>query len=180
MATFSHRRTHLRRPGLTLLEVILAIAIFGGALVAIGELIRIGSVSAAAARDLTEAQRYCNNVMAEVSAGILPPESTSGAEVEGAEGWLYSVEAMPLDGQEGLLSVAVTVEQDPALYHKPLSFTLVRWMTDPAATEAAATEAEANKASSTTTTSSTGGASTSGSSTSGGTSGATTGGQSAK
>lgn len=178
MLACSHRRTFLRRPGLTLLEVILAIAIFGGALVAIGELIRIGSMSAAAARDLTEAQRYCNNVMAEVSAGIIPPESTSGAEVEGSEGWLYSIESAPLDEQAGLLSVAVTVEQDPGLYNKPLSFTLVRWMIDPAGTEAAAAEME-ETASPTTTPSSTGGSSASGS-TSGASGGATTGGQSAR
>src|SRR3954462_5407230 len=45
---------HSNRRGLTLLEVLLSIAIFGGALVAIGELIRIGSQCAATARDLTE------------------------------------------------------------------------------------------------------------------------------
>src|SRR5258706_11418534 len=96
---------HPKRRGLTLLEVLLSIAIFGGALVAIGELIRIGSMSAATARDLTEAQRHCNNVMAEVGAAIIPPESTSQAEVEGYPGWLYSIEAGPVEGQEGLLTV---------------------------------------------------------------------------
>ena len=184
MTTFSHRRPWRRRPGLTLLEVILAIAIFGGALVAIGELVRIGSASAAAARDLTEAQRYCNNVMAEVSAGIITPESTSAAEVEGAEGWLYSIEAAPLEEQEGLLTVTVKVEQDPALYYKPVSFTLVRWMTDPATKEAAAAEAEENKSSTTSsgsspsTSSSTSNSSSASQSGTGGST--TTGGQSAK
>jgi prepilin-type N-terminal cleavage/methylation domain-containing protein len=186
MRSFSHRRRIACRPGLTLLEVMLAIAIFGGALVAIGELVRIGSVSAAAARDLTEAQRYCNNVMAEVSAGILAPDSTSAAEVEGAQGWLYSIEAEPLEGQDGLLTVTVTVEQDPALYHKPVTFTLVRWMTDPAAKEAAAAEAEASMSSTTSSSPATSGASTSASpaassATKSGSSGSpTTGGQGAK
>src|SRR5687768_18501382 len=72
-----------RRAGLTLLEVMLAIAIFGVSLVAIGELIRIGSVNAAAARDLTEAQRHCNNVMAEIGAGITPPDAATDTPVEG-------------------------------------------------------------------------------------------------
>ncbi len=174
------------RCGLTLLEVMLAIAIFGLALVAIGELIRIGSVSAAAARDLTEAQRLCNNVMAEVSAGIIPPDATTESPVEGSEDWLYSIESEPLDEQEGMLWVSVTVQQDPSRYTRPASFTLVRWMTDPAAAEAAAAEAAAAATSSTTgssgsttsgsTGSATGGSTTGGSS--GGTSGTKTGGSS--
>ena len=138
---FQHRK--FLRPGLTLMEAMLAIAIFGLALVAIGELIRIGSVSAAAARDLTEAQRLCNNVMAEVGAGIIPPDSTSETPVEGAEDWLYTLESMPLEEQEGMLWVSVTVQQDSARYIKPAKFTLVRWMTDPAAIEAAKAEAAA-------------------------------------
>ncbi|MFN0020531.1 MAG: prepilin-type N-terminal cleavage/methylation domain-containing protein [Pirellulaceae bacterium] len=136
-----HRKR--RRRGLTLMEVMLAIAIFGLALVAIGELIRIGSVSAAAARDLTEGQRLCNNVMAEVGAGIIPPESSTETPIEGSTDWFYTIESQPLDEQEGMLRVSVTVQQDPAQFIKPANFTLVRWMTDPAATEAAKAEAAA-------------------------------------
>lgn len=132
---FQHRKN--RRSGLTLMEVMLAIAIFGLALVAIGELIRIGSLSAAAARDLTEGQRLCNNVMAEVGAGIIPPESASETPIEGSEDWLYTIESAPLEEQEGMLRISVTVEQDKSLFVRPARFTLVRWMTDPAATEAA-------------------------------------------
>jgi uncharacterized membrane protein YgcG len=153
------------------MEVMLAIAIFGLALVAIGELIRIGSVSAAAARDLTEGQRLCNNVMAEVGAGIIPPESTTETPIEGSTDWLYTLESEPLEEQEGMLRVSVTVQQDSAHFIKPAKFTLVRWMTDPAATEAAkaeaaaAEEAEASKA----TTTSNGGATSGGSATGGST-----------
>ncbi len=176
----SSRHTLRNRRGLTLLEVMLAIAIFGMSLVAIGELIRIGSVNAAAARDLTEAQRLCNNVMAEIGAGITPPDAASDTPVEGNEDWLYSIESEPLEEQEGMLWVSVTVQQDPAQNSKPAKFTLVRWMTDPAATEAAKAEAEATAAAATSSTSSTpaaGGTSTGGStggSTTGGSSGGTT------
>jgi general secretion pathway protein I len=142
------------RRGLTLLEVMLAIAIFGLALVAIGELIRIGSVSAAAARDLTEAQRLCNNVMAEVGAGIVSPEAASDAPVESAEDWLSTIESEPLEEQEGMLRVSVTVRQDPAQYNKPAEFTLIRWMTDPAVAEAAKAAAEGGAAESSATSSS--------------------------
>ena len=181
--------SHLRkaRRGLTLLEVMLAIAIFGLSLVAIGELIRIGSVSAAAARDLTEAQRLCNNVMAEVGSGITLPEATSDTPIEGSEGWLYTIESTPLEEQDGMLKISVTVQQDPIQNAKPAKFTLVRWMTDPAATEAAqaaAAEAEAAATAAAATSSSSSGSTPSGSSgstpsgSSGGASGAKAGGSS--
>src|SRR6185436_19401951 len=155
-------RTSCRKTcsGLTLLEVLLAIAIFGVALVAIGELIRIGGVNAAAARDLTEAQRHCSNVMSEVSAGIIPPDATTDTPIQGYEGWLYSIESEPLEEQEGMLRVTVKVSQDPSQNSKPLTFTLVRWMTDPAATaaatEAAAAAAAAEKAATSSSSSATG------------------------
>lgn len=139
----TRNKNHKTCRGLTLLEVMLAIAIFGMALVAIGELIRIGSVNAAAARDQTEAQRLCNNVMAEVGAGIIPPDPASETPIEGSGGWLYSIDAQPLEEQEGMLRVSVTVSQDPSQNLTPLSFNLVRWMTDPAVAEAAKAEAEA-------------------------------------
>lgn len=143
---FQHRKN--RRSGLTLMEVMLAIAIFGLALVAIGELIRIGSLSAAAARDLTEGQRLCNNVMAEVGAGIIPPESASETPIEGSEDWLYTIESAPLEEQEGMLRISVTVEQDKSLFVRPARFTLVRWMTDPAATGSTSSSGSSTPASS--------------------------------
>ena len=149
MPIIAPRQRRPLRSGLTLLEVMLAIAIFGMALVAIGELIRIGSVSAAAARDLTEAQRQCHNVMAEVSAGIIPPDATSDTPVEAAEEWLYTIESEPLEEQAGMLWVSVTVKQDPAIYVKPATFTLVRWMADPAAAETTETESSTPGSSST-------------------------------
>ena len=158
------------------MEVMLAIAIFGLALVAIGELIRIGSVSAAAARDLTEGQRLCNNVMSEVGPGIIPPQSATESAIEGSDDGLYSIEAAPLEEQEGMLRVSVTVTQDKARFVKPATFTLVRWMSDPAVAEAAAAEAAAATAETTSSSpaSSTGGTSTSGGAA--GSSGATGGG----
>jgi hypothetical protein len=48
------------------------------------------------------------------------------------ETWLYSVTAEPTD-VTGLLSVTVTVEQDPQYVSRPHTFSLVRWVADPAA-----------------------------------------------
>lgn len=120
------------RRGLSLLEVILAIAIFGAALAVIGELVRIGNTSAAAARDLADGQRICSNLMNEIAAGVAPPTAVSAVSCPEDATWLYSVTAEPTD-VAGLLSVTVTVEQDPQFVSRPRSFSLVRWVVDPAA-----------------------------------------------
>ena len=123
------------RDGMSLLEVILAIAILGGALAIIGELIRIGSRNAASARDLSTAQLHCESKLAEVAAGVEPLEGGGGPLDETGE-WTYSVVSEPVDDL-GLIGVTVTVQQDPAQIARPLSFTLTRWIIDPAVIEAA-------------------------------------------
>src|SRR5262245_60590342 len=100
---------NLGRHGLSLPEAILAIAIVGAALAVIGELVRIGNVNAMAARDLTDGQRICANLMNEIAAGVTPPTAVSQATCPEDETWLYSVTADTTE-VTGLLSVTVTVE----------------------------------------------------------------------
>jgi type II secretion system protein I len=128
----SRRLSISLRRGLSLLEVILAIAIFGMSLAIIGELVRIGNRSAAAARDLSDAQRLASNILNEIAAGITPPAAVSGEVCPEDESWLYSVTVAETD-VAGLLAVTVTVEQDPEMASRPVSFSLVRWVADPAA-----------------------------------------------
>ena len=59
------------RRGLSLLEVILAIAILGGSMAVIFELVRIGVISAIETRVRSEANILCDAKMAEVSAGVI-------------------------------------------------------------------------------------------------------------
>jgi type II secretion system protein I len=128
---------------LSLLEVMLAIAILGGALAVIGELVRIGSRNAEAARDLTTAQLLCESKMAEISAGLIPPQVVTSAPIEelGEQNtWYYSVQVDQVD-QQGMLAVWVIVEQSPEIYSRPVSFRLARWMIDP---ELAALDATTN------------------------------------
>jgi hypothetical protein len=121
------------RRGLSL-QVILAIAIFGTSLAVIGELVRIGNNSAAAARDLSDGQRMCSNLMNEIAAGVAPPTAVSQTSCPEDATWLYTVAADTTD-VEGLLAVTVTVEQDPQFYSRPRSVALVRWVVDPATLE---------------------------------------------
>ena len=119
-----------RRAGLSLMEVIVAIAILGGALTVIGNLVYLGSRAASNTRLFSEAQILCDTKMAEVSAGVLPLQSIGGTPIEENPDWLYSVEV----GQApvtGLLGVTVTVQQSPSVTSTPTPFTLMRWIPDP-------------------------------------------------
>ncbi len=125
----------MKRPAFSLLEVILALAILAGAVVVLGELARQGLESTRIARDLTCAQLLCESKLAEVVSGAELPEPVQDMpmtmlEVPSTSTWLYSIDVVDT-GEEGLVSVWVTVTQDPATDRNPVRCTLVRWMLDP-------------------------------------------------
>ena len=133
--------TRQSRRGLSLLEVVLAIAILGVALATIGQLIHIGGRNAVMARDLATAQLYCESTLNEVACGAIEPTSGSGP-LDDLGDWTYELTVEPTD-QQNMLSVKVLVTQDPEQYSRPISFTMTRWMIDPVfVEEAAAKEAE--------------------------------------
>jgi len=85
----------------------LALAILGGALAAIGELMRIGARNAEIARDLTTAQLLCESTVAELQLGFLPIQSVGPMPVTDLQyqtEWMYTITVQPID-QEGLTSV---------------------------------------------------------------------------
>jgi general secretion pathway protein I len=146
------RRT---RRAFSLLEIILAIAIFTMALVAVGELMRLGLRNAQKARDTTRAQLLCESIVAEVTSGAIEPTPVADQASEIDPDWCYSIQVNSTD-VTGLLSVSVTVNR--VNYSNPLEgVTLVRWMPDPQyAAEieaAAAATSEATTSSTQTTTS---------------------------
>jgi len=145
------RRTRALRSAMTLLEVILAIAILGGSLAMLGELIRVGARAARAARIMSTAQLLADSLVAEILAGITMPEPTE-ATVDnfGGYSWIYTVQVEQLD-QQGLMAVGVTVRENVDPSQQPTSYTLVHWMIDPQVEydlETAAAEAAASAASS--------------------------------
>ena len=116
--------------GLSLLEVILAIAVLGGCMAVIGELVRMGVRNAEEARELTKAQLLCESKLEEVAAGVMPLESAANAAFELDPDWSYTIETGSLD-QQGLVQVRVTVQQVESDRLYPLTFTLTRWILDP-------------------------------------------------
>jgi hypothetical protein len=112
------------------LEVILAIAILGGCICVIGELVRLGSRHAEEVRLLTTAQLLCESKLEEIEAGITAPEAVASAQFDNNPEWFYSVTVNSLE-QEELMEVRVTVEQVEPTRSMPFTFSLVRWMLDP-------------------------------------------------
>ena len=101
-------RMTLSRRGLSLLEVILAIAILAGAIAAIGELVRGGLISATDARDYTRAEIYAESIMSQIVAGVLPATAIGDSPVEDDVNFNYAVQVLNVD-DAGLLEVQVTV-----------------------------------------------------------------------
>lgn len=116
------------RQGLSLLEVILSIAILGGAMVMVGQLYYLGYRSALQTRYRSEANLYADAKMAELASGVLPLESGGGV-IEGVEGWNYNVR-VETSLQPGLLLATVTVDRDQTS-NIPISISLVRLIPDP-------------------------------------------------
>jgi len=117
------------RAGLTLMEVILALAVLALSMAAIGELIRIGTHSARHAQDMTRAQILCESKLSEIVAGAAPYEPITRAPLPLDPDWCYSVELQPTD-EPDVMALFVTVETHLDR-PRPLAFTLVRWVPNP-------------------------------------------------
>jgi len=93
----------------------------------IGQVFFAGYRSAVKARDLSDATILCDSVMAELAAGSINFESTSGASIPNVPGWEYSVETVPSD-VSGLLLTTVAVNR---VSSGTVSMSIVRMLPDP-------------------------------------------------
>lgn len=143
--------------GFSLLEVVLALAILVGAIAVLGELVRLGTLSAASARDLTQAQLICESKLAEITSGITPPDSVSFVpyELDPDGEWLYSVDIASVD-VPGLVMLRVTVTQNLARSQRPVEFSLTRLIQDPGVELPAAQSVDTGESTSTSSSSSSG------------------------
>jgi hypothetical protein len=117
------------RRGVTLLEVILSLGVLTTSLAVLGELVRLGTRNAAAARDLTQAQMLCESKLNEILSAVSPLESVQGQTFAYDPDWTCTVEVQA-GPQEGLLAVRVTVTE-LVTHSRPIEYSLVRWVRDP-------------------------------------------------
>jgi type II secretory pathway pseudopilin PulG len=99
-----------KRSGLSLLEVILALAIFLMSLVALGQLISLGGDMARDVQWISRAMMLAESRMAELSAGSLPLTSQSETPCDDDPDFSWSVDA-EADSLPGLFRVTVTVSR---------------------------------------------------------------------
>lgn len=117
------------RSGITLMEVLLATAIFMGSLTAILQIIQMGHESRLSARLDAEAALRCESLMGEYVAGIAPLTGESNQAFEDSTEWQYSTTVEDAGG-DGLLKINVLVKH-LANGQTNSYFQLSRFMRDP-------------------------------------------------
>jgi type II secretion system protein I len=98
------------RRGLSLLEVLVALAIFLISLVALGQLVDLGSRAAREVQWLGQASVIAQSRMAEVIAGVLPLTSQGETGCEEDPDWNWSMDAQA-GSAPGLFQVRVVVSR---------------------------------------------------------------------
>ena len=132
------RRT--QHSGFSLIEVLIALAIFLGSLTTIAWFLDIAAQSSLEARQLTAAMLLCETKMDETVAGIYPLESTRNQTFEDHPEWNWSMDVS--DGPvSGLLSVTIEIISSETPTASP-AFSLNRWMRDPETLNALIVDAE--------------------------------------
>jgi type II secretion system protein I len=144
-----------RRNGLTLLEVLVALAIFLLAVVGLGTLVSYSGERAAQIRQQAWAIQRCQSKLAEVVVGAVPLESQSEVPFDEDPEWIWSLDVQ--DGATtGLKNVTVRVSRS-GNDRSRTEVLLAQIIMDPALRGGAAPAASAEPSSSGSTTPSTGG-----------------------
>ena len=119
-----------RSAGVTLFEVVLALAIFIGSFAAISQILRTGSLAAIRSQLASEAAQRCESRLNDVVAGVLPPQSVSRSAFEDDSNWLWTVNVVS-GALTDTLQVEVVVEHQRGDGQINAAFRAVRLMRDP-------------------------------------------------
>lgn len=123
----TRRGTAGLRPGLTLLEVLVALAIFLLSLGAITRLVTFAGQRAADARRLDEASRLAHSKLAEVYAGVVPMSSSGDTPFDEDPDYTWSLTA-DSGSLTGLWTLTMTVKRKG---DNGPGFSLQQFMLDP-------------------------------------------------
>jgi general secretion pathway protein I len=98
-----------QRPGLTLLEVLVALTIFLLSIGAISHLVNLSGERALAIKKHSQAARLCQSKMAEVMMGAVPLQSQKDAAFDEDDDWQWSLDCSQSSSSTLLWTVTVTV-----------------------------------------------------------------------
>jgi general secretion pathway protein I len=126
----AERDGYFHRRGITLFEVMLALAIFLGAFAAISQVIDLGRQASVAGQLENEAVLRAQTKLAEVIAGVEPMSALQGQAFEDDPNWTWGLEMG--DGPHvDLLGLTVTVEHVRPNGSIDASYMLTRMVRDP-------------------------------------------------
>jgi general secretion pathway protein I len=142
----------MNRRGFSLLEILLALAILGGSLAVLSQIVGTGADSASSARDLALARLICQAKLAEtlvsgITPVMVPSTPIASPDSSSTTPFFYAIDVAPA-GLDGMLAIRVSVEAQDANGGPPLAqYSLTRWIVDPAlGLEEAQAQADADKA----------------------------------
>ncbi|HEY0980573.1 MULTISPECIES: hypothetical protein [unclassified Schlesneria] len=119
-------RSSQNRTGLTLLEIILALALFCGAIAALSQLAWNGTRATVQARLKTQATIRCETKLNEVLAGVEPMQPQNQVPFPDDSRWVWSQKVIP-SGTADLVQLEVTVTHKGASQLSTIDVTLKRW-----------------------------------------------------
>jgi general secretion pathway protein I len=134
------------RNGMTLFEVVLALAVFLGAFAAIGQIIDVGRQASVEGQLENEAVIRAQTKLAEIVAGVEPMTAVQSQAFEDDPDWTWGL-AMAAGPHADLLQLTISVEHLRPTGTIDAGFQLHRWVRDPqlfidAAANAALSEGE--------------------------------------
>ena len=122
---------HGRRRGITLLEIVLALALAAVAISMLAQLVNIGNRASVVARDQSKAQIIAQSITSEYTSGVAgtPDMITSSSGVWEADAdWSYEVQVTPTSS--GTMNI-VTVTATQVEAKNPASYTMTQWLAIP-------------------------------------------------
>ncbi|MCA9133026.1 MAG: hypothetical protein KDA45_07715, partial [Planctomycetales bacterium] len=126
-----------RQPGLSLLEVILALTILAFSCAYLAQSMQLATRNALSAQRLTHAELVAESVMNQIIAGVIPAQPvtwTTYYDAGGQTDWMYQLQSVATE-VEGMVGLQVAVQQlDPGSGLVQSQFDLLanRWIIDPA------------------------------------------------
>jgi type II secretion system protein I len=120
-----------RRHAISLLEVLVALAIFVMSLVALSQIIRLGADQAMEIENQARAVQMCKSKLDEIAAGIVPLQSAGDEPFDEDPDWTWSVDAEQRTDVTGLWKVKVTVRHSAGPGRAKVEYTLSQLVFDP-------------------------------------------------